>query len=170
MTSPYSWVQLSLGLAFGILVEANPDMKFTGDKTFRVITVEDPPFVSIRENPFNKTSPLLPSDKWSGYIIDLIRETSRMKGFNYTLSVPEAAPYNYGLAYNHLAKGDADICFSAAYITTDRLSKTIMTSPFKMFPLSLLVKQVDADTVFESKSIQSFISKPFEPVCFTVRR
>lgn len=149
-----------------VLTDANPSMSFAG-KHFNVITVEDPPFVSIRENPFNKSSAMLPTDQWYGYIVDLLRETSERGNFTFNLSVPEVT-FNYGEAYKHLAQGEVDMCFSAAYINKDRLNNNFMTGGFQTAPLSLLVKRTAEDEIYNAQSFGDFVGRPFQPVGCTV--
>jgi hypothetical protein len=123
---------------------------------FVIMTVEDPPFVSVRMDSFNSSSPLLPSEKWHGWIIDLIRQASTLANFTYETVISDgdySKTMSYGAGYEALiAPGEVlvtggqgsmmrtvDMFWGTAYIEPARLTNSFMTTPFWYSPLSLVV-------------------------------
>jgi hypothetical protein len=125
-----------------VSVVGDLDSKKTFDgEVFEIITVEDPPFVSVRLDPFNQSSPVLSDPtKWSGWIIDILAAAALRGNFRYNLRLPRNCDSsNYTCAVNQVVAGEADLYFAATYITLSRLDNTIMTSPYHTSPLSLLL-------------------------------
>jgi hypothetical protein len=107
-----------------------------------IVTVEDPPFVSVREEQFNASSKIMEdSSKWSGWIIDVLNATAQQGNFSYNLRLASnCSTFSYGCAVDQVVAGHGDMFFAGAYITTSRLDSSIMTSPYHSSPLSLLLK------------------------------
>jgi hypothetical protein len=114
-------------------------MSFEGQH-LSIMTVEDPPFVTIRKDPFNTTSEILPQDQWSGWVVDVIKLTAELGDFRFTLKVAEdASTFSYGAAFEQGLTNGADLYWAGAYVTPGRLNHTFMTGSFKHSPLTLAV-------------------------------
>jgi hypothetical protein len=85
--------------------EVDRAMSFNGQH-FVIMTVEDPPFVTVRKSAFNLSSPILPPEQWHGWIVDIIAKTAATANFSYELVVPDGDYKNttsYKLGYQALA-------------------------------------------------------------------
>jgi hypothetical protein len=116
------------------------DSKSFNGELLTIMTVEDPPFVSIRGDPFNASSEVLPQSEWSGWVIDLIKEVAELGDFRFKLKVAEEGPtFSYAEAFQEGKKNDADLYWAGAYLTPGRLNETFATSSFAHSPLALAV-------------------------------
>jgi hypothetical protein len=74
--------------------------------TLRIVVVEDYPFVQVREDPLNMSSPILPPSEWSGWIIALLSELSLKAGFDYELQLPSGPnTLSYGAGTKDVQNG-----------------------------------------------------------------
>jgi ABC-type amino acid transport substrate-binding protein len=128
---------------------------------FTIVTVEDWPFINVREDCAKdrlKDCDMKHWTEWDGWIIEVIRTLSSCAGFTYTLQLPSSGD-TYGAADNDIwhqagnysSVRGADnpglaptVMFAGAYITPKRLNWTSITAPYSRSPLSLLVKVPDS--------------------------
>jgi hypothetical protein len=91
-----------------------------------IVTVEDDPFVSVRETAQARDScytenggsgcpkrPVMSSSEWNGWIISIIAEISAASGFTYSLQLPSGEKKTYGAADKDLAKNYPASVFAA---------------------------------------------------------
>jgi ABC-type amino acid transport substrate-binding protein len=142
----------------GIVTREDREMSFNGAH-FKIMTPEDPPFISVRERTFDPSSPLLPPEEWHGFVIDLIRATSSRADFTYELILPNVT-YSYKEGYEALIEGRADVFWGLAYIDPKRLAKSFMTTPFWHSPLALVVPHQN-NTGQGLSSINADFMEPF---------
>ena len=156
-------IAMMICVAILAVCEAAADPLLLG-KHFNIMTVEDPPFVSVRKQPFNSSSEMLPEAQWDGWIVDVISETAKAAGFTYTLHLNMGNTFSYGAAVNAVVDGDGkfDMYWAGAYITTSRLASAVMTTPFHTAPLSVIVPHRDTDSVSSIWKSMSYIFLPFE--------
>ena len=61
-----------------------------------IVTVEDPPFIQVRDNPLG---PIKPWNEWGGWVVEIIKLLSAESGFTYTLQLPTGSnTFAYGAA------------------------------------------------------------------------
>ena len=59
-----------------------------------IVTVEDPPFIQVRDNPLG---PIKPWNEWGGWVVEIIKLLSAESGFTYTLQLPTGSnTFAYG--------------------------------------------------------------------------
>jgi ABC-type amino acid transport substrate-binding protein len=130
---------------------------------FTIVTVEDWPFINVREDCAKeqlKSCAIQHWTEWDGWIVEVIQTLSSCSGFTYTLQLPSNGD-TYGAADKDVwhqagnyssVRGANDpglaptIMFAGAYITPMRLNWTSITAPYSRSPLSLLVKVPEATT------------------------
>jgi len=140
--------------------KADVENSLTGTH-FAIVTTEDPPFITVRDGP---DMPIKPWQEWSGWIPEMIKETSKMSGFTYTLQLSSNKnTYAYGasdreVVFNKTRTNDTtstfpvaehggfgvsppDMHWAGAYITSKRRDALDMATPFFTAPLSLVVLQ-----------------------------
>eukprot|EP00935_MAST-01C_sp_MAST-1C-sp1_P001589 g1589.t1 len=160
-----------------------------GGQHFDIVTVEDWPFIETRTcpdkddptcvlkpwrmgNPLRKRWGGEPREElnWGGWIIEVIDFLSKEANFTYTLQLPNIASGSgtYGAA-DQAVRGmslegapEPTIMFAGAYVTTKRLNWTLITSPYSVAPLSLLVREPDEELQFWR------FAQPFTPTLWGV--
>jgi hypothetical protein len=145
----------------GLVTAEDIDMSFNGAH-FVIMTVEDPPFVAVRESTFNRSSPLLPPDQWHGFVIDIIKATAARSDFTYELVLPNTT-YSYKQGYDGLVEGTngVQVFWGMAYIGTKRLHRSFMSAPFWHSPLALVVPHMNETKLTGLSAISMDFLAPF---------
>jgi hypothetical protein len=168
-------------LAWLVSISAAEEQHSLAGVHLRIVTVEDPPFIRVRDNPLG---PIKPWNEWDGWVIEVIKRLSADSGFTYTLQLPTGGnTFAYGAADKDVSGVDMmyagldpdhvdlrstladdnggrspNVMFGGAYVTAKRLNATYVTTPFSTQPLSLLT---DApDPTFQSQAFTWVM--PFE--------
>ncbi|CAH2005351.1 unnamed protein product [Acanthoscelides obtectus] len=115
------------------------------NQTFKVIITLTEPYGMRVES----LEPLYGNDQYEGFGIDLIKELSAMRGFNYTFIVREDkknGEYDNKTGkwtgiIGDLIDGRADLAIADLTITLEREEAVDFTSPFMMLGISILYKK-----------------------------
>ncbi|PAA92177.1 hypothetical protein BOX15_Mlig030089g10 [Macrostomum lignano] len=122
------------------------------NKTLRVTTIADPPFVEIRRRDKNGR-PLPHPSAWDGFCIEMLNLIADHLKFNYTVQLVK--DNNYGAANGTDSQGrdtwngmigelinhEADLAVASLTITYEREKVIDFTTPFMSLGLSILFKK-----------------------------
>ena len=74
---------------------------------FDIVTVEAPPFVSVRQKPFNRSSSIREgAESWGGWGIDILKMLAKESGFTYTLHLNKDNTFSYKAGVEMVTKSN----------------------------------------------------------------
>ena len=115
----------------------HPGLQPGGGGTLRVVTVIEPPFVSVRLTPVG--------NRFYGYCIDLLDEM--MKELNLSYTIYNASKYgsllgdNWTGAVGEVVYGRADLAVSGMIITSARQDVVDFSSRYMDYSVGILIKK-----------------------------
>ncbi|XP_059169165.1 glutamate receptor 3-like isoform X2 [Physella acuta] len=120
------------------------------NKTQRVVTVVEPPFVMYKDKkPYDGTIPVGSASNLEGYCIDLIEALARNEPFEYTIYVTKdygdknSTDGTWNGVIGQLINKERDIAVAPLTITEDRERVVDFSKPFMDTGISIMIKKPD---------------------------